>query len=242
MKTPPPNLRKKLLHGGAAALVIALLAGAAWYGYDALLSHPIRRVVFTGPLQRIPGPELDALERSIQAGAERPSLAAVREAARKLPWVRDAGARRLSLDTVEVHFETHEPLARWNDAGLVSRRGEVFAAEFEGALPRFRGVDGAAPEMLRQYAVLASALKPLESPVAELRLTPRRAWQVTLDSGLVLELGRGDVESRVARFIAAWPDLMARGVKTTHADLRYPSGFALRQAEPPPKEPQKRKA
>ena len=229
MKTPPPNLRKKLLHGAAAAFVIALLAGVGWYGYDAVVSHPIGKVVFTGSIQRIPNAGLDALERDIRAGSPRPSLAAIRESARKLPWVRDAGARRLSLDTVEVHFETHEPLARWNDDRLVSRRGEVFAAAFDGALPRFHGGEGTAPEMLHQYAMLAGALKPIESPIAELRLTPRRAWQATLESGLVIDLGRGEIEPRVARFIAAWPELMQRGVETKHADLRYANGFALRK-------------
>jgi cell division protein FtsQ len=227
--TPTPPLRKKLLHGAAAALVIALLAGVGWYGYDAVVSHPIRKVVFTGSTQRIPNLGLDALERDIRAGSPRPSLASIRESARKLPWVRDAGARRLSLDTVEVHFETHEPFARWNDDGLVSRRGEVFAVAYDAPLPHFRGVEGAAPEMVRQYSILASALKPLESPIAELRLTPRRAWQATLVSGLVIDLGRGDTEQRVARLVAAWPELMQRGVETKHADLRYANGFALRK-------------
>jgi len=49
----------------------------------------------------------------------------------------------------------------------------------------------------------------------------------------VLELGRHDMEARIARLVSAWPDLQARGVVTAHADLRYPNGFALRRSEPP---------
>ncbi|HEX7465244.1 MAG TPA: cell division protein FtsQ/DivIB, partial [Usitatibacter sp.] len=54
---------------------------------------------------------------------------------------------------------------------------------------------------------------------------------VTLESGLALDLGRGDIHSRLARFVSAWPQLASRGVETRHADLRYANGFAVRTAE-----------
>jgi cell division protein FtsQ len=85
--------------------------------------------------------------------------------------------------------------------------------------------------MVRQYPAMVAALAPLESAIAELRLSPRGAWQVKLASGLELELGRGDVEPRLARFVSAWPHLVARGVAPQHADLRYPNGFALRRVK-----------
>jgi cell division septal protein FtsQ len=44
----------------------------------------------------------------------------------------------------------------------------------------------------------------------------------------VIELGRGQVEPRLARFAAAWPQVAAAAAGATHADLRYPGGFALR--------------
>jgi cell division protein FtsQ len=66
-----------------------------------------------------------------------------------------------------------------------------------------------------------------------MRLSARGAWQVTLDSGLDLDLGRGGVEARIARFVSAWPELAARGIASAHADLRYPNGFALRRTRSP---------
>jgi cell division septal protein FtsQ len=54
----------------------------------------------------------------------------------------------------------------------------------------------------------------------------------------VIDLGRGDILPRAQRFSAAWPKVAAQGVETMHADLRYPNGFALRQARistPPPR-------
>jgi len=236
--TPLP---KNIIQIAISAAAAVLFAGLAWYGYDTVAKWPVSRVVFAGSIERIPPDALEALASGIRSAPAPISLASVRDAARRLPWVRDASVRRRFPDAVEVAFETHEPLARWNDAALVSNRGEVFAADYEAPLPRFRGNDAAAPVMARRYAAMAAALAPLDSAIAELRLSPRGAWQVKLESGLELEIGRGDVEPRVARFAAAWPELMARGIEAQHADLRYPNGFALR-GQPPRAPAQKGRA
>ena len=230
--TPTPTLPGKALQVAASAGALALFAGIAWYGYGAIVTQPVKQVAFAGPVERIPPESLEALARGIQSAPAPVSLAAVRDAARRIPWVRDASVRRRFPDAVEVTFDVHEPIARWNDAGLVSKRGEVFDAPFDAPLPLFRGAVAAAPLMVRQYPALAASVAPLESAIAELRLSVRGAWQVKLESGLELELGRGEVEPRLARFVAAWPLLAARGIASQHADLRYPNGFALR-GQPP---------
>ena len=51
-------------------------------------------------------------------------------------------------------------------------------------------------------------------------------------AGLRIVLGREELVTRARRFAAAWPQVQARGVETKYADLRYPNGFALRQAPP----------
>jgi len=232
MKTTPA-LRQRIGRASAGVAVVTLLGLAAWHGYDAVVSQPVKRVLFSGSTERIPAAALEALGRDIQAAPGGASLAAVRDAARRIAWVRDATVRRRFPDTVEIQLETHVALARWNEAALVSRRGEVFVADYDAVLPRFRGADGAAPVMARQYPALAAALAPLGSAIAEVRLSARGAWQVTLDSGLDLDLGRGAVEARIARFVSAWPELAARGIAAAHADLRYPNGFALRRTRAP---------
>lgn len=230
MTAPAPTLRKRVVPAAAAAIAIAALAAGAWYGFDAISSQPIRRVDFAGDLQRISRADLEAFARGVEgASPSGASLAAVREAARRIAWVRDATVRRRFPDAVEVTFETHEPLARWGEGGLVSARGELFAAEYEGFLPKFAGPQAGAAQMAREYAAIRDALAPLSSAVTELRLSPRGAWHVGLESGLQIELGRGDIAARLARFVAVWPQLASRGVESRHADLRYANGFALQQ-------------
>lgn len=227
----PSAIRPRIVPAIAAAAVIASLAGGAWYGYRALGARPIAQVAFGGDVARIPPAELEAFARSLRgAPAASVTLDAVREAARRIPWVRDAAVRRRFPDGLEVTFQAYEPLARWAAHGLVSRTGEVFDARFEAKLPRFSGPQGSAPVMVQQYRAIVPLLAPLASPIAELRLSARGGWQVLLDSGLTLDLGRGDVGPRLERFVAAWPGLAKRGVETKHADLRYANGFALRTA------------
>lgn len=225
-----PRLRSRILPAVAAGVVAGALAGTAWYGYHALAARPIARVILTGDVARLPPEALARLTgslRGVPTGSV--SLPAVREAARRIPWVRDASVRRRFPDAIEIAFEAHQALARWGDAALVSPRGEVFAASTDAKLPRFTGPDGSAPRMVQEYPAIVRTLAPLASPVAELHLSARDAWQVVLASGLVLELGRGDIGPRLERFARAWPGLVASGVQTRHADLRYDNGFALRR-------------
>ena len=230
MNAAPAALKSRILPAAAAVVVVATIAGGAWYGLDAISSQPIRSVVFAGDVERVARADLDAFARSA-AGAS-PSgatLAALREAARKIPWVRDASVRRRFPDAIEVTLEAHQALARWSEGALVNTLGEVFAADYEGFLPRFKGPEGAAAQMVREFPAIRGAVEPLASALTEIRLSPRGAWQVVLESGLTLDLGRGDIHPRLVRFIAAWPQLAAQGVETRHADLRYANGFAMQR-------------
>lgn len=236
MTAAPSSLARRVLPAAAALAVLAALAGGAWYGLDAVSSQPIRSVVFAGDLTRVARSDLDAFARSVQgASASGASLAAVRDAARRIAWVRDASVRRRLPDAIEVTIESHEPLARWGEGALVSARGEVFNAQYDGFLPRLKGPEGAAAQMARELPAIGARVQPLASAVTEVRLSPRGAWQVVLESGLTLDLGRGDIHPRLARFIAAWPQLAAQGA-TRHADLRYANGFAMQRLDAAPTE------
>jgi cell division protein FtsQ len=66
----------------------------------------------------------------------------------------------------------------------------------------------------------------------QVSVSSRRAWQIRLDGGTVLELGREQVEARLARFVAAYERTVGRlGRRIEYVDLRYPGGFAVRIPE-----------
>jgi cell division protein FtsQ len=224
-----PVIRERVIPAMAATGVAALLGAAGWYGYEAVSNRPVREVIFTGDVGPLPRDVLDEFARELKKRTVGTSLASVRENARRIPWVRDAAVRRQWPDAIEVRFEAYRALARWNDKALVSPAGEVFNAATEARLPSFRGPDASAASMAAMWPVLNDAVAPLASPIQELRLSARGAWEVLLASGVRLMLGREDIVARARRFAAAWPQVAARGVQTAYADLRYPNGFALRQ-------------
>jgi cell division protein FtsQ len=229
MKSAPASiLRTRIVPAAAATVVLAAIAAGAWYGYGYVAAQPIQRVLLAGDVKRLAPKDLEAFVLAVQGVASSSaSLAAVRDAARRIPWVREATVRRQFPDAIEVTFETHQALARWNDAMLVSVHGDVFSGEYAGFLPSFKGADSAAASMAAEYPAIARALTPLAAAITEVKLSARGAWQVTLDSGQTLDLGRGDIHPRLARFALAWPQLAARGVTAKHADLRYPNGFTV---------------
>jgi cell division protein FtsQ len=210
----------------AAIAVATALAAAGWEGYRILAARPVQHVSFAGDTTRVARADLVALAADVSGMT---SLDAMRERARQVPWVRDAAVRRLFPDGVEIQLEAYDAIARWGDAALLSTRGEVFRAPFTGALPRIRAPEAMAATVVKMLPDVQAALKPVGSPVADIAVSPRGAWHVTLASGLVLEAGRADIAPRLQRFASAWPQLAAAGTQTHHADLRYANGFALRR-------------
>lgn len=152
----------------------------------------------------------------------------LRQALEKLPWVRSVSIRREFPDGLALQLEEYQAIARWNGVALVDSQGEVFAAASAQKLPAFIGQDGMAAEIARQYTQFSRQLAGLDLQVTRLELSPRHAWQLHLSNGMVLELGREDMQQRLARFVAVYPySLAAETGKVKYVDLRYRNGFAV---------------
>jgi cell division protein FtsQ len=119
---------------------------------------------------------------------------------------------------------------------LVNNEGEVFAAASEKVLPMFAGPEGSAPEVLARYREFEQALAKVGRRPETLVLSRREAWQVKLDDGLLVELGRDEAKhplsERMARFAAFYRQAVERTQVAAGGivDMRYPNGFALRVA------------
>lgn len=57
-------------------------------------------------------------------------------------------------------------------------------------------------------------------------LTPRHAWELTLDGNIQLFVGRSDIALRLQRFIDAFPVIEPRE-RVAYVDLRYDTGMAV---------------
>lgn len=218
----------------SANLLYAVAAALTLYGAVHYLIHlpifPLRDIQVTGDVAHVTHEQVEAVvTRELRGNFFTVDLAQARAAFEKLPWVRKVNVRRQWPDRLEFAVEEHRPLARWGSTALVSAQGEVFEAAINTTLPVLHGPEGTAPEVVSRFQGFQLALEPVGKHIVHMTLSARRAWVLKLDDGMVLELGRDNLDSRLAGFVAAYERTVARLPQpSTYIDLRYTNGFAVR--------------
>jgi cell division protein FtsQ len=191
----------------------------------------VRDVTVQGELEHTLRSEIEAaLYNRVSGNFFSVDVEGVRAALERLPWVRRAAVRRVWPDRLEATLEEHVALARWGENALVNTHGERFAGASKQALPRFLGPRGTEAEVARRYARFDAIVAPLGARVEEVILTPRLAWQLKLDNGVRLALGR-DADAAEVRLGSFVQSTAKTRVRYDYVDLRYPNGFALRTPE-----------
>lgn len=228
--------------------LLLVLFGTVYYVLH-LPEFPLKAVRLGAVPQRVDAAQIEEVVRNeLHGNFFTVDLEGTRKAFEKLPWVRKVNVRRMFPWQLEVDLEEHVTLANWNGAELVNTHGEVFTAECEAgkpeaaplagayhpplcgeagkALPKFIGEPDAAAEVTQMFKTFSDQLAPLKQHVVQISLSPRRAWQLRLDNGMVLELGREQAKERLARFVAVYPYSLATMQRVSYVDLRYRNGFA----------------
>jgi cell division protein FtsQ len=169
-------------------------------------------------------------------------LARVRAAFESVPWVRRAVVRRQFPNRLSVVLQEHQAVAYWGaerESLLINSYGEVFEANVgeieQDQLPRLLGPEGQSAEVLAMHRALLPLFVGMDMAVDQLELSGRGNWRVRLESGAVIELGRGstdEVGARLHRFLKTLTQITARYGRQVSAlelaDLRHENGYALR--------------
>jgi cell division protein FtsQ len=235
----------RLMNSAATALfaigLAVLVAAAAWWA----LRHPsfaVSAITVEGDVSHNSAATLRANVAPRLAGNFfTVNLKAARDAFQAAPWVRQAVVRRQFPNRLRVQLQEHRAVALWGDheSRMVNSFGEVFEANAGDVesddLPRLAGPEGQSREVLAMYQALVPLLEPLDLAVARLALTTRGSWNLELDTGAAIELGRGtreEVTARAQRFAQTLTQVAARYGRTPEAllaaDLRHADGYALR--------------
>ena len=155
-------------------------------------------------------------------------LVKTRKAFEQLPWVRKVGVRRQFPWGLEIALEEHKPLARWNDTQLVNTYGEVFDGQVTDTLPQFYGEPDTSAQVAELYVSCSDELAKVKLAIEKIRLTARFSWELQLENGMTLELGREQVKQRLARFVVVYPYSIAQlEGRVNRVDMRYRNGFAV---------------
>jgi len=204
------------------------------YGSVYVLVHlpifPLNEVRVEGELKHVTREQVKLIaSRYLQGNFFTVDLVRTRQAFEKLPWARSVSVRRRWPNRLEVVIEEHQALARWGNIALVNTHGELFHAASDADLPVFYGPGDGVKEVAEHYGEFGELILPAKMKLTEVTLTPRRSWQVTTNTGMVISLGREKMDMRLARFMQVYSKTYA-GLKgdLKYVDLRYPSGFAVR--------------
>lgn len=211
-------------------------AGALLLGVFALrlvLDQPLEKVSVEGRFQRVS--PLD-VEKAVRAsvgpgGLITVDLEAVSAAVRQIPWVDRASVARRWPDGLAVFVEEQRPVARWGETGLVNLRGELFvndARHIPPELPELVGPAGTEGVMTARYLASKGRLEEAGLRLSQLRLDARGAWELALDNGVSLRLGRSRIDERFERFVDVAARIVGpRAAEIAYVDLRYANGFAI---------------
>ena len=223
-----------LFLAGTAALLVA----AVVWGTPRLRLFPLAEVQVINELQEVQRSEIEqSLSELLRGNFFTVDVDALRRSLEQLAWVRRAEVWRKWPARLEVRIEEHQAAAYWGDGEgqLVNTYGELFPASLsrEQVLPRLSGPIGSSGEVLRHYEEFVQILKPSGRLPAQVALSPRLAWLLKLEDGMLIELGReqakAPIRMRLQRFVDYYPTLSdTRRGRPMAVDMRYPNGFALR--------------
>lgn len=195
---------------------------------------PIRNISLFGPHFHVSAErvqhELDDMNRFNFFTLD---LSAIQQKIQSIPWVSSASVRRYWPDTLQIDFDEHVAVARWNDNALLNFQGHVFYAENASDvefnhLPLISGPDALKDDIWHQYNEIQTQLKVIARSVQQLSVSERLSWTVTLDNGLEVRFGREKLEKRLALLVEMYPKYIEPEQQNImYIDFRYDFGYSI---------------
>ena len=145
------------------------------------------------------------------------------------PWISAASARRIWPDTLLIEIVEQRPVAVYNDTQYLGLSGDLFEPPelVDEPMPRLYGALSETTQVYSHYSVFSDRLADFAKVTAVSR-GHDLGWEIELDQGFTLKLGRVDILGRLARardiLIRLDKDRLR---KLREVDARYDNGIAL---------------
>lgn len=227
LRLPAIDWRAVANRAALVGSIVACLAALTW-----ACNRPVRVIAMDGSFQRVSPVQIEnVVAPYLNTGFMTVDLAGIQHAVETVPWVDRVRVRRQWPMGVHVAVTEQVAVARWNAAGLLNARGELFVREathVPAELPRLSGPEGSESAVAHRFLGVETRMQEAGLHVAALRLDERGAWEMDLDNGVTVRLGRRDVDERTERFIRTAAGVIAHHVnEVTYVDMRYSNGFAI---------------
>ena len=237
----------------ALASAIGLVSGIAvliviFFMVQLVLDHfrnpgrfPIRSVVVEGYYQYTNHDQLrDRVMGQAKRGFFNLDIAEIQQEVEELPWVEKAYVRRIWPESISVHIEEHQPVARWGKDGLLSDNFKLFFPpdKWLDENPSLQVIVEQLPQLSapeRRHAALLKLLKTtepmlsnIEAPLIGISEDERRSVILTMKGDVKVVIGHHLIEERIERFAEIFRPYIAPVYDDiTRVDMRYTNGFAL---------------
>jgi cell division protein FtsQ len=221
----------------AVICVVGVYIASIWMMQN--LNQPIAVVKVEGDFQRLSEQEIEsALAPYVSAQFLMIDLDTIQHVVRALPWVSNVTVRRIWPDGLSIKVKEEMAIARWGEKQLLDEEGRVFSPEKLQddvlGLPRLNGPEGYEKKVMEQYERISQLLRPLNRRITHLTLAARGAWDLQLDDGMKVMLGRDHLMEKTQRFIQLYQTELAQSTTPILAiDVRYNNGIAVQWGVPP---------
>lgn len=214
-------------------LLLALAFIGLSYQFSAhMLDQPIHSITIEGPFQRVSALQIEeAISDQLTNGFLSANLSAIQSLIVDLPWIDRANVARRWPSRLDISVTEQTPAACWGERGLLNTRGELFvtdARHIPAELPRLSGPEGQYSIVAKRYLEIKDSLIPLGLDVRRVHVDNRGAWEMTLQNGVDIRLGRREVGERIRLFLDVAANIISsRESEIEFVDMRYSNGFTI---------------
>jgi len=192
--------------------VLMGLISIAWWLTNRLIDQenlPVNSVVISGEMPYTKREDVLSAMNNINLGNFfQVDVNEIQSQVSALPWVYSVAVRKQWPNEVKIYVVDQTPVALWNGDFLLNKFGKAFQADtrrLTQALPQFFGPEGSELLALENFINLNDLLEYRNLAIEELVLSERFSWQLTLNDGVMLNLGREERVKRVQRFMDVYP-------------------------------------
>lgn len=220
---------------GGLTFLLFVLIGLIYLGWQ--IRHflqdeqqsPVQVIQFSGEFHHVDIGELESLIRSSQPGSFFAlDVNDVHQLIEDHPWIYRASVRKQWPNTLQIYLVEQTPVVAWNADMVLNPFGDTFSVlPASLGLPQLFGPGGSETTALEGYNAMQRLLATSGLAISELSLSERFAWQVQLENGIRLNLGRQEFMDRLQRFVDVYPLLTKHEKPIDYVDLRYDTGLAV---------------
>jgi len=215
-----------------APLVAVGIVFATYQASLVMLDRPIASIEISGPFQRVSALQIEeAISDAVDVGFVGADLGRIQSRIIALPWIDQARVARRWPNRIAITVTEQVPAAIWGGRGLLNTRGELFmsdARHVPAELPHLSGPDEHSADVAARYLEVRDRLIPAGLDVRQVHLDARGSWEMTLQNGIEIRLGRRSVDERTDLFIDIVADIItSRAQEIDYIDMRYGNGFTI---------------